>query len=306
MEKYLNKIFQNLIENYGGSLFLINKKFEEIFYVKNIKHQKIKLYLYFINKSLINFFKLFVSFKNYLIRFLNNFLKKQKSLKKKIQIKNLENYNKQYVSKGYCFVENFIDEESYNYLIENWPKSEYFPVRKSPIKYYSFSFKYDLSDYQLLSTMTNDEKLNNVKFLDIHPVIKDFFKLILSDEFLNNFLKLMSPSQKKEKWYCNTILLTYAKEGGFLLPHRDVVSKNSNNAESFNVGLFLDGNNDNPYDSGALGLYEDNEFKKPIFVPNNLKNTIIVYDTKKNFMHGFPTIAKNCFRKTINIGFRKF
>ena len=113
----------------------------------------------------------------------------------------------------------------------------------------------------------------------------------------------MSPSQKKEKWYCNTILLTYAKEGGFLLPHRDVVSKNSNNEESFNVGLFLDGNNDNPYNSGALGLYEDNEFKKPIFVPNNLKNTILDFDTKKNFMHGFPTIAKNCFRKTINIGF---
>ena len=85
-----------------------------------------------------------------------------------------------------------------------------------------------------------------------------------------------------------------------------MVSKNIENEESFNIGLFLDGNNFNPYKSGALGLYEDNEFQRPIFIPKNLKNSMFAYDTKKNFLHGFPTMEKNCFRKTVNIGFRKF
>jgi hypothetical protein len=307
MEEYLKNFFLYSIENHGTSLSLIKKKFDEIFFIKNIKNQKIKLILYFTIKNLIGFLKSLLSVKNSIIRLQNKILfKKKQELNTKIKFNDLDTYNEQYVSKGYCFVENFIDEKSYNDLIKNWPKPEYFPVRKAPLKYYSFSFKYDISDYQLISTMTNEKKLNQVKFLAEHPVIKNFFNFILSNDCLNNFLKLLPKNQNKEKWYCNTIYLTEANEGGFLLPHRDVVSKNIENEESFNIALFLDGNNFNPYKSGALGLYEDNEFQRPIFIPKNLKNSMFAYDTKKNFLHGFPTMEKNCFRKTVNIGFRKF
>lgn len=307
MKSYLKKFYQNLVENYGGSLSLIINKFDEIFFLKNIKNEKIKLYLYFIIKNLVSFSKIFLSIKYSILRLRNKILfKKKQEINTKIEFNNLDAYNEQYVSTGYCFVENFIDKNSYNSLIKNWPKPEYFPTRKSPVKYYSFSFKYDIPNYQLISTMTNEMKLNQVKFLTEHPVIRNFFNFILSNECLNNFLKLLPKNEKKEKWYCNTILLTDAKKGGFLLPHRDVVSKNKENEESFNVSLFLDGNNLNPYKSGALGLYDDNEFQRPIFIPHNLKNSMLVYNTKKNFLHGFPTMEKNCYRKTVNLGFRKF
>jgi hypothetical protein len=52
-------------------------------------------------------------------------------------------------------------------------------------------------------------------------------------------------------------------------------------------------------------LYEDNHFGKSIFIPKNLKNTLLIYDTKKNFYHGFPRVDKGCHRKTINMAFLK-
>ena len=101
------------------------------------------------------------------------------------------------------------------------------------------------------------------------------------------------------------IFSTIAKKDSYLIPHKDKVNFNNEIDGSFNVSFFIDGENNFPEKSGALGLYEDNYFGKSIFIPKNLKNTLLIYDTKKNFFHGFSRIKEGGYRKTINMAFLK-
>ena len=68
----------------------------------------------------------------------------------------------------------------------------------------------------------------------------------------------------------------------------------------YNFIYFIDGNNENAEFSGATGIFKDNEFKKPIFVPKNLKNTCLVYNSTDNFFHGFKLVEKFGFRKQLH------
>ena len=68
---------------------------------------------------------------------------------------------------------------------------------------------------------------------------------------------------------------------------------------SINCIHFIDGNDNDVEFSGGTGIYEDNEFKKKIFVPKSLKNSILIYNSKKSFYHGFDFIKKKNYRKAI-------
>ena len=45
---------------------------------------------------------------------------------------------------------------------------------------------------------------------------------------------------------------------------------------------------------------EDNEFKKPIFIPTTVKNSAIIYNGRENFFHGFDIIKKKTLRKALS------
>ena len=89
-----------------------------------------------------------------------------------------------------------------------------------------------------------------------------------------------------------------------------IVGAMANNFLKFN-GLsdcfiyFVDGCNINPELSGATGMYVDNEFKNPLFIPNTLKNSCLIYNSSSKFFHGFQKIdtPNNVTRKTINFHF---
>ena len=66
-----------------------------------------------------------------------------------------------------------------------------------------------------------------------------------------------------------------------------------------NVIYFLLAGGANPENSGGTGIYKDNKFEKPIFVPNTLLNSALIYNSTQEFYHGFDLMAPGTFRWAI-------
>ncbi len=273
--------------------------------ILNLNNLFLKSALIYVYRKIFNQLRKVVNIKRKIFSKLNKLNKKNNSNNfNEFKIRDLSSYSKTFQEKGYCFVSNFFDENSYKNLLGNWPNQNYFALGESPGKFYSFSFIFDMIDSNLLKQKSTDEKIKIVKNLNKFPILENFYKFILSKNTSNNITKVINNSNN-EIWNCCLTLLTHAKEESFLIPHMDGYIQRENVPKSINVGIFIDGNNENPKGSGALGLYEDNEFKKPIFIPENLKNTALIYDTQKTIYHGFNFMEKNCYRKTINLAFKQ-
>ena len=296
LDFYKDKIKYNLFDE--GE---IHKSYNFTYKFMNIKNIFLKNIIFLFNVLFLNNLKKII----HLIKF--KFSTKSEKVPYNLDdlifnSKDLKNFSEFYKKNGYCFVENFLDENSYNTILNYWPSDIFFPPRLSPTKYYSFSFGFENQNYDDLKKKTANEKIQTVKNIEFSPILKKLYNFILSEQNENNFSSLYGPN---EYWKCYLIFSTIAHEGAYLIPHKDKVNYNQEIMSSFNVSFFLDGMNDDPVQSGALGLYQDNKFKQPIFIPNNLKNSLLIYDTKKNFFHGFPRIGEGGHRKTINIAFLK-
>ena len=68
---------------------------------------------------------------------------------------------------------------------------------------------------------------------------------------------------------------------------------------------YMGRNDDNIQLSGATGIYNDNDFNSPIFIPNSLKNTLLIYSSTTNLFRGFQLtkMPNNVYRKAINFQF---
>ena len=200
---------------------------------------------------------------------------------------NFSDEDKMKLSKdGWCFIENFLYNETYLSLLKYWPKKCFFDLSKKTIKFYYISF---LSTNQI-----------KPKFINKNPYFSYFYNYLFSSKASDVFSNFLTNDNKEQKIYINkSVLCSLCTEKSYLIPHIDGISKNKSFRKNFNFIYFLDGNNEFPENSGATGIYMDNEFKKKVFVPNNLKNTCLVYDSSDNFFHGFKPIKKNGYRKAI-------
>jgi hypothetical protein len=74
---------------------------------------------------------------------------------------------------------------------------------------------------------------------------------------------------------------------------------NRTDKTAYNFIYFVDGNNDFPNLSAGTGIYADNDFKKPLLVPDNLTNSCLIYKTSntKEFFHGFDFVKSGGFAK---------
>lgn len=241
-------------------------------------------------KILQKIFPIIVFFINLKRRLVISFIKeKNNSVKidKKIEI-NLPDENlKNIQSEGWCFIKNFLDEESYKMMIDSWPNKNFFKLRSKSIKYFSTGFYCKNKSMPL--------NLENYKFLKL------FYNYLNGQEaesIISNFL-----GDKKQNFTCYSIASSISEKNNYLAPHRDgIASKNMGN-KVYNFIYFVDGNNEIAEYSGATGIYQDNEFKNPIFIPKNLRNTCLVYDSTDRFFHGFKTMSNSGYRKVITFQF---
>jgi len=201
-----------------------------------------------------------------------------------------------YKNNSYCFIENILDEYFYSNLLKNFPPKEFFlpPIHMS--KQYNFGFKwvYDVNETDLKT--------------DYFHEVNYFFQALKSTYFID-LLNLFINDQTSRLLYSYN--LTLADKGAILFPHKDSITNLDEKATlnkketALNMIFFIKGKRNSNGNIGGTGIYLDNEFKKPIFIPKNLNNSLLIYRSDANFFHGFDKMEEDSERFTVNAQFTK-
>lgn len=185
--------------------------------------------------------------------------------------------------KGWCFIEDFLDHTSHTSILKYWPNKNNFKLNSKVIKNFSMAF------------MSINKSCP--KNLENHKYLKHFYEFLNSSNFdliVSEFLGGVS-----NEFTCYSIGSSISEKKNYLAPHRDGIASSKNKGKIFNFIYFIDGNNKIPEFSGGTGIYEDNNFERPIFIPKNLKNTCLIYDSTDRFYHGYNIMAREGYRKAI-------
>ena len=194
--------------------------------------------------------------------------------------------NFELATKGFLFVENFLDEDSYSQLIQGWPQKRWFEpltFRKNG-KSYDSGFRYNIAKNKI------DESIS------FNPKIESVYHTLRSKEFCENITKICGDKIERESY---SILLTKSYSHSYLTPHKDSVGQDVfKNNSIVNIIFFVQANGAG-WNSGGTSILGDATFNKPIFIPNNLNNTALIYRGTADLWHGFPKIKLGNYRKTI-------
>ena len=197
-----------------------------------------------------------------------------------------------YKDNSYCFVENVLDESFYSNLLKNFPPKEFFLPPKDISKQYNYGFKWSYNK--------NETDLKTDYFHEVNH----FFQVLKSTYFIDllNLFNNDQTSRLLDHYY-----LTLANKGAILLPHKDSIAKEtlSKRENALSMVFFIKGKRNSNGNIGGTGIYLDNEFKKPIFIPKNLNNSLLIYRPDANFFHGFDKMEEDSERFTVNAQFTK-
>lgn len=277
---------------------IIDKAFCNAYYVPNFKNILIKKIFKVLLIKIISIYRVIISFiKKLFLKLFLTFMKSNNSKSSVITIKNIdfENKSEELKRNGWCYIENFLDDDSYENIKKNWPKDIFFKFKNNPIKFYYIGLEY-------LSFLPEKYLDYDKKIISLYPYLRDYYNYILSNELSVFINKLVN---EKLNFECHSIACSSAWPKSFLAPHIDTISIDNDIDKTLNCIHFIDGNNDDVEFSGATGIYEDNEFKKKIFIPKSLKNSLLIYNSKKNFYHGFDIMKKKNYRKSVMFQFFK-
>ena len=205
------------------------------------------------------------------------------------------NFSDQFIINNWFFCPEFLDQVSYSYLLKNWPSKFFFKSRLQVEKNYQTGMEH----------YTFNDKKEYSRDIKHNKFFLDFYTYLESAEFKKKLFNLQK-GEKKYDYELFSIIASNSYPGSFLAPHKDSIAAYDEKKDTMiNCIFFVDGNNQDTEFSGATGLYEDNNFEKKIFLPNNLKNTLLVYNSTSNFFHGFQFLKKGNFRKAITFQFKK-
>jgi hypothetical protein len=205
---------------------------------------------------------------------------------------NFENKKHDYKKNGYIFFENVINNEFHNVLFKNWPKRILFRPRYQIEKSYNTGFKFKRG-------------WETTKNIGYYPYLEKIYKEIQSENFAKNLNVL---NDNEYNLSCVSMTSSLANNRAVLFPHVDDISITNPNeikTKSMLNCIFFIYANPNKTSSGGTGIYKDNEFKSPIFEPENLINSLLIYKTNQDFFHGFKEQPKNSYRYAITAQFNQ-
>ena len=289
---YSKKLYYDAQKMFYGSYYYTGENPSSIYIIRLILN-KFLIFYFNLKVSLINKKRVFLRFKNF-------FKSKKKDYNPNFEVNieaNLfEKYSKKLKEEGYVFIENFLNEDYHKNIIGNWPDLNNFVHTNKITKFYSVGFKF-------LPKKKNSKFNLEKNYFFNKTEIKNIYSQFLSDKFEKTLNSLIN--DQDNNYSLVEILCTIAKNRSYLIPHIDSISQDEGLKNTYNVIYFVDGCNINPELSGATGIYKDNEFKNPLFIPNTLKNSCLIYNSSSNFFHGFQKIStpNNVTRKTINFHF---
>lgn len=201
-----------------------------------------------------------------------------------------------YKNNSYCFIENILDEYFYSNLLKNFPPKKFFLPPRHLHKQYNFGF-YWVDD-------VNETDLKTDYFHEVNH----FFQ-VLKSTYFSDLLNLFINDQTSRFLY--SFNLTLANKGAILFPHKDSITNLdekttlSKKETALNMIFFIKGKRNSNGNIGGTGIYLDNEFKKPIFIPKNLNNSLLIYRSDANLFHGFDKMEEDSERFTVNAQFTK-
>ena len=209
-----------------------------------------------------------------------------------LKLNNLTKYKEQYKSEKFSFIENFFETNTHNALCDSFPNEVFFSYPRTGEKFYRFSHVFP----------TTFNSSIGIEFFDIYPSYRIFYDFLNSPEMADT-VKILTGSQNVKLY---SITLNRCQEGSFLAPHQDTVAKNREPGEKvmINIIYFLLAGGASPENSGGTGIYNDNEFNSPKFIPTNLRNSALIYNSTGSFYHGFDVMSPGSFRWVITIQFR--
>jgi hypothetical protein len=206
----------------------------------------------------------------------------------------LDEYKDYFLENQFCYIENIFNENYYLNLKNTFPDKNYFYCPTDPLKNYNFGFRYNIDDNYY------HYQLKNYHLIKKFPILENLYKYIQNSKEFSSFInELIS----KKNFRNISILSSYANEKSFLIPHMDSVVDDKSIPNIINIIYFVDGLDD-AINSGGTGIYSDNEFKDPIFIPSKIKNSMLIYNSKSQFYHGFNFMKKNSYRFAITCEFK--
>ena len=270
-------------KKYYGRKYIIKDNLKNLNFLEKLINKTL-IYLYLTKYTLVNI-------KRKIYRFINIPFNKKSTgeiinFSYNIDEQSIKKASKDLKLNGFTFIENFLSQESHNYLINNWPNINYFNHNKTIIKHFNSIVNWPIKN--------DSSKVNGSLKLKI------FYQYLLSKEFKKFFDKLIE--FEKKDYHVRAISTSLVGKDSFLIPHIDGIFKNKEKAQHYNFIFFLDGYDENPVLGGGTGLYKDNEFKSPILIPSTIRNSLLIYNQSENFYHGFKAIEcpEGIYRKTLN------
>ena len=211
----------------------------------------------------------------------------------------LDKFRKQFKSERYAFIKDFFCPDTYNKICESFPHEVFFNYPQNGVKFYSWS---DESRWVRGKNSTTYKASNGKQFFEIYPTFRKLYDFLDSSE-MSEKVKIITNSRKAELF---SIAITRAQEGSFLSPHLDTIGENRKAGDKVmcNIIYFLLAGGSSPENSGGTGLYLDNEFNNPIFIPTTMRNSALIYDSVEPFYHGYDLMAPGSFRWAIVFQFK--
>lgn len=273
-----------------------------------------------ISKRLLKNYKLYISWKRYPIgfvkfkihRYIVEFFRKRE-LKKLLANKPLVDHkdivktglgvglSEKTISKHaqqlnehhYTFIENLFNNETFNALCHTFPKKPFFSLPKTGEKFYRIS-------QESLYLSPRGEAQFKTQFFSMHPQLEALYRFLDSAEMAGKIQQITNKNSAR----LYSVLASRASSGSYLAPHIDSVYDARKENDMINVIYFLMAGGAKPELCGGTGIYEDNEFKKPVFKPNTLLNSALIYNSTHNFYHGFDLMAPGSFRWAITFQYK--
>ncbi len=185
----------------------------------------------------------------------------------------LDSPSTRFLTDGFDFIENFFDENTFNAIVDSWPPRRYF----SPIRSLSASY------FSGLQYGRNQEPGFEE---DLFPQTAELFRFLHSTQFCSVISQFCGDGYLRQP---NTGGLSWASGRSILLPHVDEV-RETGEPSWINIIFFLKtsgfGSN-----RGATGLYTENNFNSPLFIPPTTENSALIYDATRH-IHGFPHMSR--------------
>jgi hypothetical protein len=193
----------------------------------------------------------------------------------------------------YTFVESVFDSETFNALCHTFPEKSFFSLPTTGEKFYRTS-------PESLYLSPRGESQFNTQFFSIHPQLESLYRFLDSAEMTGKIQKITNKTSAR----LYSVLASRASSGSYLAPHIDSVYNDREETDMINVIYFLLAGGAKPEVGGGTGIYEDNEFKKPVFKPNTMLNSALIYNSTHNFYHGFDLMAPGSFRWAITFQYK--